>query len=404
MATIRLQQPEPFQFQNPDGWPKWKRRFEQFRVASGLATSSGPQQVPTLLYCLGPEAEDVLLSTEEGRKVYETVLKQFDDFFKVRVNQTLERAKFNNRSQKEGETADEYITALYSLAESCNYKELKEEMICDRLVVGIRDRTLSEKLQLDAGLTLESAKKKIRQQEAVRDQRRDLQLKVNLQALGGRKPPRRGGVHGQQPQSGKGKPQCTRCGKGPHSAGDLCPAKSAVCHKCNKKGHYSRFCFTKTTRNPPRTAGELSLDAAFLGTLGTGKQAVWTVDVTVKDKHVRFKVDTGAEVTAVSEETYHSLGKTPLDKSTRVIYGPARQKLDVLGQVKMQVTYKDCTSTQTLFVIRNLKTNLLGLPAIQALQIVQQLDAVEAQEQSINRGGSRKQLRVVLLWVWLPHP
>ena len=164
MATIRLQQPEPFEFQNPDGWPKWKRRFEQFRVASGLATSSGPQQVSTLLYCLGPEAEDVLLSTnitEEGRKVYETVLKQFDDFFKVRVNQTLERAKFNNRSQKEGETADEYITALYSLAETCNYKELKEEMICDRLVVGIRDRTLSEKLQLDAGLTLESAKKKI---------------------------------------------------------------------------------------------------------------------------------------------------------------------------------------------------------------------------------------------------
>ena len=137
-------------------------------------------------------------------------------------------------------------------------------MICDRLVVGIRDRTLSEKLQLDAGLTLESAKKNIRQQEAVRDQRKDLQPKVNLQALGGRKPPRRGGAHGQQPQSGKGKPQCTRCGKGPHSAGDLCPAKSAVCHKCNKKGHYSRFCFTKTTRNPPRTAGELSLDAAFL--------------------------------------------------------------------------------------------------------------------------------------------
>ena len=209
-------------------------------------------------------------------------------------------------------------------------------MICDRLVVGIRDRTLSEKLQLDAGLTLESAKKKIRQQEAVRDQRRDLQPKVNLQALGGRKPPRWGGAHGQQPQSGKGKPQCTRCGKGPHSAGDLCPAKSAVCHKCNKKGHYSRFCFTKTTRNPPRTAGELSLDAAFLGTLGTGKQAVWTVDVTVKDKLVRFKVDTGAEVTAISEETYRSLGKTPLDKSTRVIYGPARQKLDVLGQVNLQ--------------------------------------------------------------------
>ena len=100
-----------------------------------------------------------------------------------------------------------------------------------------------------------------------------------------------------------------------------------------------------------------SMQPSYIGTLGTGKQAVWTVDVTVKDKLVRFKVDTGAEVTAISEETYCSLGKTPLGKSTRVIYGPARQKLDVLGQVKMQVSYKDCTSTQTLFVIRNLSQN-----------------------------------------------
>ena len=36
----------------------------------------------------------------------------------------------------------------------------------DRLVVGIRDAVLSQLLQLDADLTLETAKKKIRQREA----------------------------------------------------------------------------------------------------------------------------------------------------------------------------------------------------------------------------------------------
>ena len=43
-------------------------------------------------------------------------------------------------------------------------------MIRDQLVVGIRDSSLSERLQLDANLTLEKAKIAIRQKEAVQEQ------------------------------------------------------------------------------------------------------------------------------------------------------------------------------------------------------------------------------------------
>ena len=50
--------------------------------------------------------------------------------------------------------------ALYDFIELCDYgDDIKEEMIRDHLVVGIRDSALSEKLQLDATLMLESAKK-----------------------------------------------------------------------------------------------------------------------------------------------------------------------------------------------------------------------------------------------------
>ena len=73
MASIGLQQPEPFDFKAPDTWPKWKRRFEQFRVASGLSTADAEQQVNTLLYSMGEEADDGLSSTNitaEERKVY----------------------------------------------------------------------------------------------------------------------------------------------------------------------------------------------------------------------------------------------------------------------------------------------------------------------------------------------
>ena len=59
---------------------------------------------------------------------------------------------------------------MYSLAADCEFSELKEQLIQDRIVVGIRDSSLSTKLQMDADLTLEKAKQLVRQQEAVRGQ------------------------------------------------------------------------------------------------------------------------------------------------------------------------------------------------------------------------------------------
>ena len=47
---------------------------------------------------------------------------------------------------------------------------MKDEMIRDRLVVGIKDQTLSECLQMEPDLTLDKAKKMVRQREAVKEQ------------------------------------------------------------------------------------------------------------------------------------------------------------------------------------------------------------------------------------------
>ena len=47
-------------------------------------------------------------------------------------------------------------------------------MVRDRIVVGIRDETLSKRLQLDRDLTLEKAKRMVRQQEAVQEQQKVL--------------------------------------------------------------------------------------------------------------------------------------------------------------------------------------------------------------------------------------
>ena len=45
-----------------------------------------------------------------------------------------------------GESVDSIITDLYGLERYCNFGGLKEELIRDRIVVGLQNRELSEKL------------------------------------------------------------------------------------------------------------------------------------------------------------------------------------------------------------------------------------------------------------------
>ena len=385
MANVRLQPPDAFNFRSPDEWPKWKRRFEQFRSASGLATEPETRQVSTLLYCLGEDADDVLTSTnigEDDRKEYDSVMAKFDGFFKVRKNVIFERARFNRRCQLDGESVEQYITALYRLIESCDYGALKEEMLRDRIVVGIKDVTLSERLQMDADLTLEKAKKQVRQKEAVKQQHLELhgatkKDPIVLDEVKGRRP--RGAKPSPFPNSKKGshttkKPQCKRCGKEWHAA-DRCPARSATCHKCHRKGHFSSQCFAKTVA---AAAHELSLDTAFLGTVTTEQESSWTISLQLGKTEIPFKLDTGAEVTAISEESYQKLAKVAMQAPSKALYGPTCQSLKVLGQFRGTLMYQQHSSTQIIFVIRGLKTNLLGLPAITALQLLHRVDATQA--------------------------
>ena len=133
MATgIHLQLPESFNFQTPDKWPHWKKRFRKFRIASGFGTKSEEQQINTLLYCLGEESDHVLTSTcitNDKTKNYKDVLEKLDSVFKVKKKVIFEHAQFNRQQEAEGETAEQYIAALYHFASNCNYSDLQDEMI-----------------------------------------------------------------------------------------------------------------------------------------------------------------------------------------------------------------------------------------------------------------------------------
>ena len=73
---------------------------------------------------------------------------------------------FNKRCQLPNESVDQFITEVYHLGDNCEFGAMKEKLIRDRLVVGIRDLALSQQLQMEAELILDKAKRLIHQCEA----------------------------------------------------------------------------------------------------------------------------------------------------------------------------------------------------------------------------------------------
>lgn len=64
------------------------------------------------------------------------------------------RYKFNKRDQELNESVDAYITALRTLAKTCNFGILEDSLIRDRIVTGVKDNQARKKLLQVSKLTL----------------------------------------------------------------------------------------------------------------------------------------------------------------------------------------------------------------------------------------------------------
>ena len=117
------------------------------------------------MYAIGEVADEIVASLQlnESTISYDNLIKELNDYFGVGTNLIGERAKFNRRVQRHGESMDSFIASLYDLSSQCEFKELRNDLIRDRLVVGVLDDELSHRLQTNAVLTLQDAIKSCRQ-------------------------------------------------------------------------------------------------------------------------------------------------------------------------------------------------------------------------------------------------
>ena len=95
--------------------------------------------------CILDVYDAFVFETPEQGKDIDIVLEKFEQYCIGETNETYERYRFNKCDQKEHETIDAYVTSLRTLAKTCNFGQLENDLIRDRVVMGIRDNTTRQK-------------------------------------------------------------------------------------------------------------------------------------------------------------------------------------------------------------------------------------------------------------------
>ena len=136
----------------------------------------------------------------------------------------------------------------------------------------------------------------IRQKEAVREQQQALKKDVFAPAVEELKVTPK--IYPNRWKRGQ-QTACPRCGLGTHPR-EKCPAKDAKCYRCQRNGHLASQCRSKRVARVYEEDKASMVDSAFLGNISLDQKYTWNAKITLCGKRVEFKLDTGAEVSALT--------------------------------------------------------------------------------------------------------
>ena len=124
-----------------------------------------------------------VFETSEVDKI-KPLIKKFEEYCIPKQTTTIQRYKFNKRTQSDAESVDQYITELRLLAKDRRFGELQEELICDRIICGVNSERPQARLLPEEDLMLEKAINICKADEESRKQlknlRKDDSSKVNF--------------------------------------------------------------------------------------------------------------------------------------------------------------------------------------------------------------------------------
>ena len=411
MATGGLaRKPEPLCFTGnvAENWIRFEMEYDVYNLLDCLPEETTERQKAMMLLNLaGTEAiqreksfvyhpgRAAILAQEgqpgqpavpaESRYTVDVLKRKFGELCAPQRNVIMERHTFNSRCQSPGESFSNFYADLRVLASTCNFNDLHDDLIRDRIVTGIRGDALRKQLLKEPELTLaravsicQIAEHTDQSMSKFNSPRADrVQFKPNKQSKKSSKTSSKTTNSKEQTKQKKeDSKKCSRCNYIHRSQRpDACPALGATCKNCGKANHFASVC-----RSPSVNTVEVEDrdSPAFLGSVSTDTSADrWKTSLKICGQPLSFKIDSGADVSVISLRSFQTLKTKPALKpyTAGKLHSPGGP-VQPVGYFITSVSRKNTQFDIKFVVVDAPIDNLLSREAGCDMKLIARLDAV----------------------------
>uniref|UniRef100_A0A670K393 CCHC-type domain-containing protein n=1 Tax=Podarcis muralis TaxID=64176 RepID=A0A670K393_PODMU len=328
-----------------ESWDSYLARFDCYLQANELTAVSKDRKRGLFLSLCGPEVFETaraLVAPEAVQATpWDTIQEKLRNHYAPKPSKIAARHAFYHRNQAEGESINNYTTALRQAAMHCEFRDL-DDALMDRIVCGVRDIHLQRRLLAKPDLTLQKAIEEAVASEAAERSAQEIR-KSSSPRLAREPVP----VHHEEAsseeasssedddvhqtkrerrkfqQKSKGQPECAGCG-GNHSRAK-CRFRDAICRKCSRRGHIAKVCRSAPSDTPPSSTrkSKSSLQSAkescfaltncrcpsgtTIGQTDSPTRRKLNVTVLIEGAPCDMEIDTGSALSIVSWSTIKRL-------------------------------------------------------------------------------------------------
>ena len=282
---------------------------------------------------------------------------------------------FNTRDRLPEESVSVYMASLRRLTEHCGYGEQIDSMLRDRLVCGINNERIQQRLLSEGeSLTLARAieisqamESAAHNSSAIQNFQKRQNADIHKVSQGLDDFFRCGDKHDSHSCRFK-EEECFYCKKGPHNEGLQEESKIKQDTGQEKDGGYS------TNNIEEEECKEVENDEIFnLYQLGVKRVPPIIVEMEINGSHVQMEVDTGASLSVMSEKMFKELGferqsstLEPISAKFRTYTG---EVIEPLGLARFLVKYGEKEANLPLIVTPGSGPALLGRNWLQEFKL-----------------------------------
>jgi hypothetical protein len=146
---------------NAAEWNFFVQKLNIYLQATKAEKETEEYKGAVLFNCIGDKALKIYntfkFESDKEKASFGSIQEKFTGYFAPTIDVTYERYIFFSRDMREAESVDEYVTQLKQLSENCEFGTLSESLIKDRLVLGIKDKNVKDRLLRTKNLDLVKA-------------------------------------------------------------------------------------------------------------------------------------------------------------------------------------------------------------------------------------------------------